>query len=127
MVPGAAKKQIKSGISYGFHPDLLGSTRGEDLVFEFKCAAKFEPQALGEVLHHAWMSSHSSDLSGATPRAVGWTPLLVTQYNAWLRAAFAFLVEQGLTKTAIKHIEFTTLTSNQSSEILLWFDEPHAE
>jgi hypothetical protein len=127
MVPGDANKLIKSGIGYGFKPDLLGTSRGEEIVFEFKCAAKYEPLALGEVLHHAWMLSHGAELGGAAQRGVSRTPAIVTQYNSWLRAAFAFLIEQGLTRTAFKHVEFTTLTANQGAEILLWFDEPHAE
>ncbi len=124
MVPVPSRDLIRTGPGYGFFPDLLASSRGEELVLELKCACKYEPLALGEVLHHAWMLSNTADVGGAAPSGARRTPVMVTQYSNWLRAAFAFLVEHGLSRSVVKHIEFTAL--KVGSDTLLWFDEPHA-
>ena len=65
------------GGGYAFTPDVLWTDAR--LVVELKCAAKFEPQALAEVLHHAWALEESYKAP--------FKSLMVSSYNPWLRRA----------------------------------------
>lgn len=124
MNPMASNHHCATSLGYSFRPDLLATSRNEHLVLEFKCGYKYEPLALAEVLHHAKLLSSNlvpgNPISGATSVV----PVLVTQYNSWLRGALAFLRDRGLTESAIKYVEFTTLDAD--GENVLWFDEPFA-
>jgi Mrr N-terminal domain len=110
-------------LGYGFRPDILAESNGTHLVVELKCARKYEPLALAEVLHHAHLLSQGL-AQLPQPQAVPYVPVLVTQYNAWLRSALEFLRLNGLRDGSIKYVEFTSLRFG--NEMILWFDEPFA-
>lgn len=113
-----------ASLGYSFRPDIVGESNGISYVLELKCAYKYEPIALAEALHHA----HVLSCGMAQPPAglaAPFIPVLVTQYNAWLRSALAFLRLKGLQAGSIKYVEFTSLVSS-TGEKILWFDEPFA-
>lgn len=110
-------------LGYGFRPDILAESDGSHLVIELKCARKLEPLALAEVLHHAHLLSQG--LAHAPEhRAASYVPVLMTQYNAWLRSSLAFLRLHGMHHESIRYVEFTSLRFGD--ETILWLDEPFA-
>lgn len=108
-------------LGYSFRPDILGESNGVHHVLELKCARKYEPLALAEVLHHAHLLSQGL-AQPPQQMAAPFIPVLVTQYSAWLRSALAFLRLNGLRANSIKYVEFTSLRID--GETILWFDEP---
>lgn len=107
---------------YGFQPDLLAKGPDQDWVFELKHASKYEPLALAEALHHAWLLSEGLTANRQERKTI---PVLVTQYNVWLRAALGYLIKNGFNAEAIRYLEVSVIKAG--SDDLLWFDEPLAE
>jgi hypothetical protein len=98
---------------YSFTPDVLWDCCDKRYVLELKCAPRYEPLALAEVLHHA---QALEDLGYAMKPAV---PVVVTMYSPWVRAAVARSRAGG----AMIHALEMDLLDDRS---LIWFDDPHA-
>jgi hypothetical protein len=107
-------KKRKQRVAYGypFTPDVLWHTPRKAVVAELKYGTKYEPLALAEVLHHAHMLRQLDGLAEVTP-------LVVTQYNGWMRAA-----AHELQSSNLRHLEIDLL--NASGQHLLWVSDPHA-
>jgi hypothetical protein len=123
--PRPTAKQItrNPGFSSSFRPDLEGEADGARLVLELKCAAKGEPIALAEALHHAYMLS----ILGEGVHV----PVVVTQYNNWLRASIQYLFVGGLHREGLRYVEVTPLRrpspNVEERPAVLWFEEPCAD
>lgn len=119
------QKHFSTKLGYGFYPDVLATSRNQQLVLELKCARKYEPLALAEALHHAWMLSHTIKEGGVEHGRGPWIPVLVTQYSTWLRAAVAQLRAGKLEHESLRYIELTTLWAGDAArDPLIWFDDP---
>lgn len=99
---------------YRFEPDV----HWDGHVAELKCAAKFEPQALAEALHHAQCLS----IREGRP----YTPILITSYNTWLRRALEFLLTRGISPEHIRSLEVSHYEVPATHEHIMWFDAPFA-
>lgn len=101
---------------YSFAPDVLWLDAG--YVIELKCADKFEPMALAEVLHHAEMLTRSTEHR--------MRPVIISSGNGWLRAALAFLHERcGVQPGSILYYEADHLRAPDGRR-LIWLDAPFA-
>lgn len=110
------KRKGHPGGGYAFTPDVLWTDAR--LVVELKCAAKFEPQALAEVLHHAWALE---EVLKAPFRS-----LMVSSYNPWLRRAVDLLVARGLDPRCLIHMEADHLSLPTTERSFVWLDTPRA-
>lgn len=102
---------------YSFKPDALWESKRH--VAELKAAAKFEPLALAEVLHHAQCLSEEFD-------GPDFTPVMITQENAWLRQTLAWLFDRGeanLKSESLRFLEYVTLRDGQGRRIM-WVEDP---
>ncbi len=123
------RKQVKHRDRWGaeFVADAVASSGRENFVFELKYGAKYEPVALAEVLHHA------AALDRVSPELKQWTvkpavpviPVIVAQWNAWIRGALDWLLH-ARTATRLRLLEVIALRDPRESDTLLWFDEPLA-
>lgn len=105
---------------YSFKPDVLWEEKR--YVAELKAAAKFEPLALPEVLHHAQCLSEES---GGRP----FTPFMFTQENAWLRQTLVWLFDRGavhLHAESLRFLEYVTLKTPDGRQIM-WVEDPLSE
>jgi hypothetical protein len=122
-------KTLTSSLGYDFRPDLVWEGDGGSFVIELKSSVKYEPIALPEALHHAWMLEEGPLAKKASVRRPV-VPVMVTQYNVWLRASLEFLFARGLGRDALHYLEFDALSvpssSNEAESRILWFDEPFA-
>ena len=105
----------RRSFGYDFTPDIefiVGRTR---YVLELKYGDKYEPQALAEVLHHAaWSKRYEADLASQV------VPVIVSQYNAWLRLA----IDEYL-RGVVRYVE--TVALENSGDATIWaFDAPLA-
>lgn len=112
-LPGTERRRRSFG--YDFTPDIefiVGRTR---YVLELKHGNKFEPQALAEVLHHAaWSKRYEAHLASQV------VPVVVSQYNAWLRLA----IDEYL-RGVVRYVEADALEASENATI--WaFDVPLA-
>jgi hypothetical protein len=115
--------QARNRTSYAFAPDAIWKSP-EFLVFELKRAAKSEPSALTEVLHHAWkLGDHS-----VTP-PIHPTPVILASSadSAWPRAALRYLFHYGFKTDRLRYIEATYLaTGDGNGEKYILLEEPFA-
>ncbi len=107
-------EQQRGRVGYGhtFTPDVLWSARNKAVVAEIKYGRKNEPLAIGEAVHHGYMLRLLEGFSQVTP-------LVITQYCGWVRAAVYELKGSGL-----RHVEVDLLKAFGGR--LLWVTDPHA-
>jgi hypothetical protein len=93
------KERTRHSFGYDFTPDVEFVVGPQRYVFELKYGAKYEPLALAEVLHHAaWIRRYDAE------RASQVVPVIVSQYNAWLRLA----IDEHL-RTVVRYVEALVL------------------
>jgi hypothetical protein len=109
-----------AAFGYSFVPDALFERRdgGGQLVVELKRAAKYEPLALAEALHHAEFFSAHAEPNLPT------TPVIVASFNCWTRLALAHLLRNGVAPDAIHYFEVDWLRTPDGGRRILWFDAP---
>jgi hypothetical protein len=100
---------------YSFRPDIVWPTKEATYIVELKHAAKYEPLALAEVLHHSFMLKHLRKIDKELPVK----NVVVSRYSPWIRAAVAALGGRRASAN-ICCLEVDVLRDGQ----LLWFDEP---
>jgi len=127
--PSSLRKTLTAEAGHQYRPDVVWEAADRSFVIELKSAAKYEPLALPEVLHHARSIARASGAHGANDvRPV--VPVMVTQYNAWLREALEFLFDNGLRSEALHYLEFELLNTSAdrggTEQRILWLDEPFA-
>lgn len=101
-----------------FRPDVVAHDGEKTYVFELKYARKYEPLALAEVLHHAHALRAQPYMDW--PQLV--QPVIVSQFNAWVRDAWTYLRESQLDEKALRVIEVTALRQ-RAGVGYLWFNE----
>ncbi len=112
-----AEKRGYIGYGYAFKPDVLWQSQRTVHVAEIKYGTKFEPIALAEAVHHAYMFREIKEFTDVTHV----TPIVISQYNGWIRAAVAELKHQSL-----RHVEIDLLYAKALGGELLWVTDPHA-
>jgi hypothetical protein len=114
--PSATGKAAKlPAYGYSYEPDVVWEKSQRVWVAELKCSFKYEPLALAEVLHHAYMlrRQHGKPV----------TPVLITSYCGWLRAAVALLGEATRDGSVdLRALEVDLFKDSNYA----WFDAPHA-
>lgn len=112
-------KRTRRSFGYDFTPDVEFVVEPQRYVVELKHGVKYEPLALAEVLHHAaWLKRYEAE------RASQVVPVIVSQYNAWLRLA----IEEYL-RAIVRYVEALVLevTDAGHDKISLFaFDVPLA-
>lgn len=106
--------------------DLVGTNGGENFVFELKHAAKYEPIALAEALHHAEVMEHKPPCSSYWTPSSPVTAVLITQWNAWLRAACARLWRQIKEPARLRLLEVQVLNL-PGAGLSFWISEVHPD
>ena len=124
MAAPRSRPRFKSSLGYTFIPDIVFEPADATYLVELKLASKYEPIALAEVLHHAWMFEHDPDVRAALGRDVPVVPVIVSQQSFWLRAALAKLFENGLAPRAVRFLEFDTF--GHEGKKILWLGDPFA-
>lgn len=114
------QRSYKTALGNRFTPDVVGRSGTDHYVIELKSAFKYEPLALPEVLHHAWMLQ--SEWVDARDRLTGTViPAIITQYSPWLRGALAWL---GVRTRDLRYLECTRYESDDMGTIVRWFEQP---
>lgn len=112
-------ERTRRSFGYDFTPDVEFVVGPQRYVIELKHGAKFEPLALAEVLHHAaWLKRYEAE------RASQVVPVIVSQYNAWLRLA----IEEYL-RAVVRYVEALVLEDPEEGPdktSLFAFDVPLA-
>jgi hypothetical protein len=117
-VPPLNRLPARRAFGYEFTPDvefIVGRLR---YVLELKQGDKFEPMALAEVLHHAaWSKRYEADQASHV------VPVIVSQYNSWLRLA----IDEYL-RGVIRYVEVVALEdpANPGNANLWAFEAPLA-
>lgn len=101
-----------AAFGYKFTPDVLWRSSAELVVAELKYGTNHEPIAIGEVLHHRSMLRRHHPASFVVP-------LIVCQYNGWVRAAVNDI------GAGLRHVEVDLLEHDGAH--LAWLSNPHAE
>ena len=120
------QQQFTDGWAYGFRPDTLAHDGTETFVFELKYARKGEPLALAEVLHHAHALAAHSGSFGALDRH--WPagsvirPVIVSQFNAWIRDSRRYLIAHGFREDRLLVLEVAALR-DRAGNVWLMFNE----
>jgi hypothetical protein len=120
-----AKSRVPGG--WPFTPDVVWHDGKLTYIVELKFGKKYEPLALAQVCYEAWAHEKSGDkrLSKVARASARIRPVVVAQYNPWLRGACAYLLASGLRPDAIGYLELDLLFGSESTPIL-WFDAPLA-
>jgi hypothetical protein len=109
------EERTRRSFGYDFTPDVEFVVGPQRYVVELKHGAKYEPLALAEVLHHAaWLKRYESE------RASQVVPVIVSQYNAWLRLA----IEEYL-RAVVRYVEALVLERPDKTSLFA-FDVPLA-
>jgi len=104
---------------YSFTPDALFHDGNDLYVVELKWAAKYEPMALAEVLHHAEFLSTDNQTKQVHP-------VIIASWNGWLRLALTHLHKHGLARDVVAYYEADSLQSKEDGERFIWIDAPLA-
>jgi hypothetical protein len=108
-----------------FCPDVLWPLADRTVVMELKLAAKAEPLALAQVSYYAFMLEEHPTNPAHYARPI--VPVIVAQYNSWLRGALSFLHKKGLAPDAIHYLEVGLVSAlREPFERVIWFDDPFA-
>jgi len=129
-------KAYKTSLGYEFRPDQVIEFEGQDQgkvlrVLELKLAAKAEPLALAEALHHAYAIGTPGFLAGANGEVAETRAVLMTQFNTWLRASLGKLMAivgepaSHKIRDAIMLLEHTWY--EHEGRPLVWFEAPFAQ
>jgi hypothetical protein len=115
----------KNFTAYHFTPDVLWQ-EPEFLVMELKRGNKYEPIALAEALHHAWVLGEALHLE--QPAVHHAVPVIVgsSSDGAWLRGALAYLFHYGLKGDRLRYLEASYLRTMGGTSYL-WLEDPFAE
>ena len=106
-----------------FRPDTLAHDGAATYAFELKFARKYEPLALPEVLHHAHaLRRATTQVLSGWPLDAGVRPVIVSQFNAWIRDAREFLLANGFRSDALRVLEVAALRDT-AGRSWLWFNE----
>lgn len=109
------RRESFKAYGYSYQPDVLWRDPG--YVIELKCAAKHEPMALAEALHHAEM------LTRANGRLI--RPVVISKFNGWIRAALGSLqTRHGVPWDAVRYYEADYLVADKRR--FIWLDAPLA-
>jgi hypothetical protein len=115
---------------FGFRPDMLAHDGAETFVFELKYARKGEPLALAEVLHHAHALATRPASLGALgsgwPQRGAIRPVIVSQFNAWLRDSRRYLISHGFRADRLLVLEVAGLR-DRAGNVWLLFNELDGE
>lgn len=111
-----AKDRSFEAYGYSFEIDVLWRLENERRVLELKNAAKYEPLALAEVLHHAYL------LRECEPDEREIKSTIIARYHPWMRAALKELQRAGLAREQPEYLEFDHLWDG--SQQVLWIDSP---
>lgn len=111
---------------YGFRPDALAHDGAQIFAFELKYGRKGEPLALAEVLHHAHALATQvapfKSLGDDWPVAGAVRPVIVSQFNAWIRDSRRYLISHGFRADRLLVIEVAGLRDD-AGNIWLLFNE----
>ncbi|MBC7977432.1 MAG: hypothetical protein H7138_20855 [Myxococcales bacterium] len=95
--------RTRRSFGYAFTPDVEFIVGSHRYVIELKQGAKYEPLALAEVLHHAaWLKRYDSKNASQV------VPVIVSQYNSWLRLA----IEEYL-RAVVRYVETIVLETTE--------------
>lgn len=107
-----------------FRPDTLAHDGVQTFVFELKYARKGEPLALAEVLHHAHaLAAHRpsfSSLGDDWPTAGDIRPVIISQFNAWIRDSRRYLISNGFREDRLVVLEVAGLRDSAGTVWLLF-------
>jgi hypothetical protein len=113
--PLEKKERQRRSFGYDFTPDIEFIVGRLRYVLELKHGDKFEPLALAEVLHHAaWSKRYEAHQASHV------VPVIVSQYNSWLRLA----IDEYL-RGVLRYIEAVALAGPGDTTIFA-FDTPLA-
>jgi hypothetical protein len=112
------KLRIATALGYRFEPDAVFETNDAVWIAELKLSpqGKYEPLALADVLHHAWM------MRPHTEKPI--VPMIVAPSSPWLQAAIAQLQDLGLPKHP-RHLPPTSRT--RAADLHRRFGEPESD
>lgn len=103
--------------------DLLGANGTANFVLEVKHAAKYEPVALAEVLHHSEvLGEHRPADCDSWLDAAPITSVLITQWNGWLRAACQYMWKQMKQPERLRLLEAQALALPETG-LAFWISE----
>lgn len=116
-------RRVNTHLGYSFTPDARVQHNRVDYLIELKLGSKYEPIALAEALHHAFMFTRA-DLVEKRPKGVhkDTRAVVVTQYSPWLRAALQKLYSAGLRRDQVTLLEHSWYQGGS----VVWFDAPLA-
>lgn len=115
VAPLPMQERRRRSFGYSFTPDIEFIAGQLRYVFELKHGDKYEPQALAEVLHHAaWSKRYEAHLASKV------VPVIVSQYNAWLRLA----IDEYL-RGVVRYVEADVLEGLEGAAVFA-FDVPLA-
>lgn len=110
-------KHKHGAFGYTFEPDVHWARSGkrQSVVAELKYGTKYEPIAVAEALHHAHLLARHD--KGRRP-----VPVVVSQFNGWIRAAVHEVAASGL-----RHVEVDFLEYEGTEKAICWISDPHAK
>lgn len=115
LPPVSRGDRTRCSFGYEFTPDVEFVVGSQRYVVELKHGAKYEPLALAEVLHHAaWLKRYEAE------RASQVVPVIVSQYNGWLRLA----IDEYL-RAVVRYVEALVLEGPEGTSLFA-FDVPLA-
>ncbi|MFH1810575.1 MAG: hypothetical protein ABIJ09_17670 [Pseudomonadota bacterium] len=112
-------QQLKTKWGYKYRPDVIWDADATVYVVELKHAAKYEPIAIAEVLHHAQMLKEHGLRDMGIDRQAHVQPAVLTQYNGWIRSTVAWMRENGVDSERFIVLEMTVVEDETRRYLLL--------